>query len=278
MDVKSKRTIIIIGASTGIGFQTAVSLSEKFNVIATVRKETDLHKWHDLSITAYQLDTANLNSIKPIIQKIFEENNFNIDAIFINAGYGQPGAVEDLPLDALRKQFDVNLFAPFEIAKGVIPYFRRKGAGKIIINSSVLGFISLPYRFAYSSSKHALEAMASTLRLELKNTDISVSVIQPGPIDTRFRHTSFMMFKKNIDESRSFHQSQYNLMNKRLSSDKPTSRFTLHPSNCSSVVHKILCSSNPKNYYRVTFPTKVFYLLSKVLPSKIMDKILNKSF
>jgi len=275
---KLKKTILIIGSSSGIGYETAISSSDQFNVIATVRQAADLKRLNELSIKTYLLDMSDLSSINPTITKIFQDHMGDIDAIFINAGYGQPGALEDLPLEALKKQFDVNLFAPFEIAKSVIPFFRQRGEGKIIFNSSILGFISLPYRSAYNSSKHALESIASTLRLELKSTNIFISVIQPGPIDTKFRSTSFSMFDKYIDQKESHHQSQYVFMIDRLTSLKASTGFTLSPSSCSSVVKKIMLSPKPKNYYRITFPTKLFYWLDKILPSTLMDRLLYKSY
>ncbi len=109
-----------------------------------------------------------------------------LDALFNNGAYGQPGAFEDLKPDVLRAQFEANFFGWHDLTARIIPAMRAQGAGRIVFCSSVFGFIAAPYRGAYCASKFAVEALADTLRLELAGTGIKVSLIEPGPIASRF--------------------------------------------------------------------------------------------
>jgi len=196
--------------------------------------------------------------------------------LFNNGAYGQPGAIEDLSRDVLRQQFETNLLGTVELTNLVIPIMRQQGYGRIIQCSSVLGFVALKYRGAYNASKYALEGINDTLRLELQGSGIYVSSIQPGPISTRFRANSLAMYQKTINAENSFHKKTYQALAKRLQKEGAVVPFTLPPD---AVVKKIihaLESRRPKNHYAVTFPTYLFAVLKRILPSRWLDKILGK--
>ena len=153
---------------------------------------------------------------------------------------------------------------------------RYSNEGRIVYISSVLGFVAMPFRGPYVASKFAIEGLVGTLRLELRDTNIKFSSIQPGPIESRFRQNAYLAFQQNVDISSSHYKNQYKLMIKRLKSGK-NAKFTLPPEAVLNSAIHALESSNPKNYYRVTFPTKLFSILGKIFPSKWMDYILNQS-
>jgi short-subunit dehydrogenase len=153
---------------------------------------------------------------------------------------------------------------------------RRQGHGRIIQNSSVLGFVALRYRGAYNASKYALEGLSDTLRLELMGTDIHVSLIEPGPVSSRFRENAFKAYQENIDPDNSVHRDKYLAMEARLKTEGPVVPFTLPPEAVLKKVIHALESRRPRARYYVTFPTYLFGFLKRVLSTRLLDKMLNK--
>jgi NAD(P)-dependent dehydrogenase (short-subunit alcohol dehydrogenase family) len=184
--------------------------------------------------------------------------------------------VEDLSRDVLRAQFETNLFGWHQLTNLVLPVMRRQGHGRIIHNSSVLGFVALRYRGAYNASKYALEGLADTLRLELAGTDIHVSLIEPGPITSRFRENAFAAYKRNIEPDVSAHRGKYMQMEQRLTTKGPVVPFTLPPEAVLKKVIQALESPRPKARYYVTFPTYLFAFLKRVLTDRALDRILGR--
>ena len=161
-------TILITGCSTGIGYSTAKFLQQRgFRVIASARKAEDVARLNSEGFETVQLDLANSDSIQQAVTTVLEWTDGKLDALFNNGAFGQPGAVEDLSRDVLRQQFETNFFGTHELTNLIIPVMRRQGYGRIIYNSSVLGFVAMKYRGAYNASKFALEGLVDTLGLEL---------------------------------------------------------------------------------------------------------------
>ncbi|OUR70808.1 short-chain dehydrogenase [Methylophaga sp. 41_12_T18] len=270
--------VLITGCSSGIGACAARQLHQQgYNVIATVRKNQDILPLQQLGITTIILDLANSDSIQQAVT--FSLNHFNnqIDALFNNGAYGQPGAVEDLSRDVLRQQFETNVFGTQELTNLIIKQMRQQGFGRIIYNSSVLGFISMAYRGAYNASKYAVEGLADTLRQELNGSGIHVSLIEPGPILSQFRANAFTKYQQHIDKDASFHKQTYLSMEQRLTKQGPAAPFTLPPE---AVVKKLLHaieSKRPKVRYYVTFPTYLFAVLKRLLPHRWLDWVLLKA-
>jgi NAD(P)-dependent dehydrogenase (short-subunit alcohol dehydrogenase family) len=158
--MNTAKTILITGCSTGIGYQTAVTLQQRgHKVIASTRKPEDVTRLTAAGFTALQLDLADSASIQRAVQAAITLTDGNIDALFNNAAFGQPGAVEDLSRAVLREQFETNLFGTHELTNLIIPLMRKQGHGRIIYNSSVLGLVAMKYRGAYNASKFALEGL-----------------------------------------------------------------------------------------------------------------------
>lgn len=277
MDKHSKmKSVLITGCSSGIGLCIAKGLKEKgYRVFASARSRDDVKNLQNLGFESLLLDLSSSESINAAVFKLYEMTD-NIYALINNGAYGQAGALEDISRDALDIQFQSNVFGWHELTNLILPRMRNVNAGRIIYISSVLGFVAMPFRGPYVASKFAIEGLIGTLRLEFSNTNIKFSSIQPGPIESKFRENAYLAFKKNVDISNSHYQDQYKIMIKRLQSGKNV-KFTLPPEAVLKNALHALESSNPKNYYRVTFPTKLFALLGNILPSRWMDYILNKS-
>ena len=277
MDSSSKlKSVLITGCSSGIGLCLAHGLrSEGYRVFATARKSNDVAKLKVLGFEAFLLDLSSSGSINAAIKELYQKTD-NLYALINNGAYGQAGALEDISRDTLEKQFQSNVFGWHELTNLILPRMRRENIGRVIYISSVLGFVAMPFRGPYVASKFAIEGLVNTLRLELSDTSIKFSLIQPGPIESKFRANAYLAYKENVDSKQSNYQAQYDLMIKRLDSDK-NAKYTLPPEAVLKCALHALKSSSPKIHYRVTFPTKLFSFLGRILPSSLMDKILNQS-
>lgn len=274
----SRATILITGCSSGIGYhaaQTCHALGHQ--VIATCRHLDDVQRLNQEGICCVQVDLADSASIHQGMQQILELSHQRIDVLFNNAAFGLPGAVEDLSRDALRFQFETNVFGTQELTNLVIAVMRQQGHGKIIYNSSILGFAAMPYRGAYNASKFAVEGLADTLRLELKSANIQVSLIQPGPIISKFRENAFAQFQRWVFGKPSAHQTNYDAMVTRLETVGPSAPFTLEPEAVTHCLLHAIQSKKPKIRYRVTVPTRVFAILKRLLPTRWLDTLLMKA-
>ncbi len=272
-----QRNVIITGCSSGIGRCVAEGLKQRgYRVFATARKKCDVDALIKSGFESVQLDLANSASIHSAFVTILDKADGEIYALFNNGAYGQPGAVEDLSRDVLRQQFEVNLFGTHEITNLVLPVMRKQGYGRIIQNSSVLGFVALQFRGAYNMSKYALEGLTDTLRLELMGTNIHISLIEPGPIESRFRKNALIAFEENISVENSPFENAYKKLVERLKAEGPVVPFTLGPEAVLDKVIHALESKKPKLRYYVTFPTYLFGTLKRVLSTRVMDKVLKK--
>ena len=273
--IPDKKSILITGCSSGIGHYVAQALQQRgYRVFATARNPNDVAALEATGLESFQLDLQDSASLHAAVDAILQRTNNRLDALFNNGGFGLPGAIEDLTRENLRYQFETNLFGTIELTNRVIPVMREQGHGRIIQNSSILGFISPPFRGAYNSSKFALEGIYDALRIELQNSGIQVVLIQPGPIDSHFRHNALVEFEQHVDVSASVHREKYNRMIERLKKDGPTTQFTLPPSAVYKKVLKALELQNPRPRYSVTFPTVLFRFLKRILSDRALDKIL----
>ena len=269
------KSILITGCSTGIGYCVAKGLQERgYRVFATARRTESVEALNNEGMESLQLDLDDSASIRAAVDEVLKRTGGELYALFNNGAYGIPGAVEDLSRDTLRTQFETNVFGWQELTNLVIPVMRRQGYGRIIQNSSVLGFVAMPFRGAYNASKFAIEGLSDTLRLELADTDIHISLVEPGPILSQFRATGVKMLEKHIDIENSIHHERYKGVLKRLKKEGPAVPFTLPPEAVLKKVIHALESHRPKTRYYVTFPTYLFGYLKRLLPDRLMDKIL----
>ena len=276
--MNNQKSILITGCSSGIGLYTAQHLHKLgYQVFASARKTADVEHLKQLGLNALQLDLDDSLSIKNAVLRILEQTNGKLYALFNNGAYGLAGAVEDLSREALRAQFETNLFGTMELTNLVLPIMRKQGYGRIIQNSSILGFAAMPYRGAYNCSKFALEGITDTLRQELDGTNIHISLIEPGPIISDFRKNAHAAFNRYIDSENSVHKEQYASMLQRLEKEGAAAPFTLGPEAvCEKVLHA-LQAKRPQVRYYVTKPTYIMGYLKRILSSRMMDKILIKA-
>ena len=266
--------IVITGCSTGIGFETAKYLqSQGIKVYPTVRNESHLQVLRAFGLeNVMKLDVTKPEDITAVIESVIAEDG-KIDVWFNNAGYGQPGAIEDIRTYLLKEQFDVNVFGLHECTRQIIPIMREQGYGKIIQHSSVLGLVSLKARGAYNASKYAIEGLTDTLRLELDGTNIYAVLLNTGPITSNFRKTAIKKLKDNIDIEHSIFKDEYL---KHLSADKSSVPFNQEAISVAKVVHKIILSDRPKPRYYITKATYILGYLKRFLSSSMLDRVLLK--
>lgn len=272
----SGKTILITGCSSGIGAHCARALKLKgWRVFATVRREEDRTALEGYGIETFLMDYADLDSIHRLVDDVTARTGGTLDALFNNGAYGQTGAVEDLTVDVLKAQFDANFFGWHELTRLVVPIMRRQGHGRIVQCSSILGVVPAPYRGAYTASKFALEGLSITLRMELAGTGIHVSLIEPGPIDSRFLATALEKFLGNIDYRNSVHAASYERQLHRLKGER-RAKGKLGPEAVLAVLEKALASPNPKTHYAVTTVAKQGMLLKKLLPADMFYKLISR--
>jgi len=274
----TQRSVLITGCSSGIGLASARAMKARgWRVFATARTPDDLARLKDeLGVESLHLDYTDPDSIAAAADHVLAATGGGLTALFNNGAYGQPGAVEDVPPQALREQFEVNVIGWHDLTRRVIPAMRARGEGRIVQCSSVLGLIAAPYRGAYCASKFAVEALSDALRMELAGTGIHVSLIEPGPIATRFVAHALEAYRRNIDMESSPHRDVYR---ERLASmeEGGQTTFKLPPE---AVVKKLihaLEAKRPKTRYYVTFPTYAVGFLRRVLPTRALDAVAAKN-
>lgn len=268
-------TILVTGASSGIGAYCARALKrDGWRVFATARKSEDLSALEAAGIESFYLDYRDSDSIAALAQDILTRTNGRLDALFNNGAYAQAGAVEDLPVEALREQFEANFFGWHDLTRRIVPVMRAQGHGRIVHCSSILGLVPVKYRGAYAASKHALEGLMLCMRAELEGTGIHVSLIEPGPIESRIASNGLYWFERNIDIDKSAHREAYQAQLARLKGGGTKSRFKLGP----EAVYKVLCRAlfhpRPRPHYVVTLPAKIGVTLKRILPARMLYKLL----
>jgi len=277
IDDTAKRSVLVTGCSSGIGECVAKALHARgYRVFASVRNPHDRAPFQQAGFECLVLDYADSASIKSAVEQVLEQTGGRLYALFNNGAYGQPGACEDLSREAMRQQFETNVFGWMELTNLVIPVMRAQGYGRIIQNSSILGFAAMQMRGAYNASKFAIEGFSDTLRLELAGTNIHVSLIEPGPVESRFRANAYRAFQQHIDVENSVHRERYGKMIQRFEASGNLQPFTLPPEAVLKRVLHALESRRPRIRYPVTFPTYLFTWLKRVLSDRMLDRILRR--
>ena len=274
----AQKSILITGCSSGIGYDAAHGLrAHGWRVFATCRKPEDVARLRDEGFESFQLDYADPQSISPALKEVLAATGGTLDALYNNGAYACPGAAEDLPREALRAVFEVNVFGWHDLSRQVIPVMRAQGHGRIINCSSVLGLVVAPWRAAYNASKFAIEGLTDTLRIEMQGTGIKVILVEPGPVTSKIRVNSIPHFERWIDWKNSPRKAQYEQgLLTRLYESKGPDRFELPASAVTKKLIHALESPNPKPRYYVTTPTYLMGFLRRILSTRALDRLLSK--
>jgi len=270
------RTIIVTGASSGIGAYCARALrADGWRVFATARKPEDIAALEADGIEAFYLDYREPKSIEALVEDVLARTGGTLGALYNNGGYAQAGAVEDLPTAALREQFEANFFGWHDLTRRIIPVMRPQGSGRIVHCSSILGLVPVKWRGAYSASKHAVEGLMLCLRAELEGSGVHVSLIEPGPIKSKIAANGLYWFEKNIDYESSIHREAYQAQLARLRGGGTKSRFKLNPDAVYAALRHALLSPNPKPHYVVTLPAKIGVILKRFLTASAFYHVMS---
>lgn len=273
-----KRSILITGCSSGIGYDAAHGMrAAGWRVFAACRREEDCARLKAEGFESPRIDYSDEASLESGLAEVLAATGGTLDALFNNGAYACPGAAEDLPRGALREIFEANVFGWHDLTRRVITVMRAQGHGRIVNCSSVLGLVAAPWRAAYVSTKYALEGLTDTLRIEMRDTPIKVILIEPGPVTSKIRMNSIAHFERWIDWKNSPRRAQYEAsLLKRLYESRGPDKFELPPSAVTAKLLRALTTSNPGPRYYVTTPTYLMGALRRLLPSRALDWLIAK--
>lgn len=274
--VQDLRTIIVTGASSGIGACCARALkADGWRVFATARKPEDIAALKAAGIELFYLDYREPELISALVDAVLDRTGGTLGALYNNGAYAQAGAVEDLPVEALREQFEANFFGWHDLTRRIVPVMRAQGQGRIVHCSSILGLTPIKWRGAYAASKHAIEGLMLCMRAELQGSGIHVSLIEPGPVELKIAANGLYWFEKNIDHENSVHRVQYVAQLARLRAGGSKSRLKLQPDAVYAVLRHALLSRRPRPHYVVTLPAKTGVILKRILPASVFYRLLS---
>jgi NAD(P)-dependent dehydrogenase (short-subunit alcohol dehydrogenase family) len=273
----TQKSILITGCSSGIGLDAARTLQARgWRVFATCRAEEDCEALRAEGLESFRLDYDDEANIAAALDEALARTGGTLDALFNNGAYAIPGAVEDLPRAALRANFETNLFGYHDLTRRVIPIMRRQGHGRIVNCSSVLGIVGYSWRGSYVATKFALEGLTDVLRIEMRDTNISVCLIEPGPIPTKFRENGILQFEKWIDWKASARREKYEALLERMYKKTGPDPFELPASAVTEKLIHAIEAPRPRPRYYVTKATYIMGLLRRILPTRMLDWIIAK--
>ncbi|WP_128254711.1 SDR family NAD(P)-dependent oxidoreductase [Falsirhodobacter deserti] len=274
----TQRSILITGCSSGIGYDAAHGLAAKgWRVFATCRSVADCERLATEGLESFPLDLDSPASIQGAVDQVLVRTGGTLDALYNNAAFACPGAVEDVPRDGLRAIFETNLFGTHDLTRRIIPVMRKQGHGRIINCSSVLGLVGVKWRGAYASTKFALEGLTDILRMEMTDTGIHVVLVEPGPITSDMRRKAIPHFERWIDWKASARAEEYHGLLHRLYEDGGTDRWELPASAVTEVLARALDAPRPRPRYYITTPTKAMAVARRILPTRLLDRVLMKA-
>lgn len=266
-----KKVALVTGASSGIGKETSIKLHDNDYIVYSAARR--LEKMKDLEkkgIHTIYIDVNDEKSMLECINKIIE-NEGRIDVLVNNAGYGSYGAIEDVPIDEARRQFEVNIFGLARLTQLVLPYMRENKYGKIVNISSMGGKVYTPLGAWYHATKHALEGFSDCLRLEVQKFGIDVVVIQPGGIKTDWGFIAAENLKKTSAHGVYAQMANKiaNGMEEMYRSDKLTD-----PKVIANTIYKAVVARKPKTRYAKGYMAKIAMFMRKCFGDRIFDKII----
>ena len=278
MTDRAQQTVLITGASSGIGEVTAIYLAEKgYKVIGTSRAEERLGGLRaamsngNLPITPLELDINSDEDVDSVLTQLLEEIG-TVDVLVNNAGYGLWGPVELLSMEELRAQFETNFFAAVRLIKAVLPGMESQRSGTIINVGSVAGRLATPFNGAYSASKFALEGLSESLSHELRPMGISVAIVEPGLYSTNFQKNRVVAKgTRNSGSPYGPHIDRYNRAHRRFD------RLSSDPKEIAKVIHSIIRRRHPTLRHPVGFEARMGMMGARFIPERLFQKMVRKA-
>lgn len=268
--------VLLTGASSGIGYDVAPLLVRYgYTVYGAARRVEKIEELASEGVKALSLDVTDEASMEAAVQQIIDAEG-RIDVLINNAGYGFYGAIEDVPINEARRQFEVNLFGLARLTQLVLPHMRARGRGRILNLSSMAGRITMPLGAWYHATKYALEAFSDALRMEVEEFGIDVVIIEPGSIKTPWGLIAADHLEESSRNGVYAEQAQRVAANmRRLYS--PSSNLS-EPKVISRTILRALEARRPKTRYLVGFGAKPSVFLHTVLPDRLFDKVARRIF
>ena len=261
------KVVIVTGASSGIGLEIACYLSGKGFIVYGASRSAPISK----EFTAIKMDVTSEESVRSVVKEIAEKEG-KIDVLINNAGVGSVGAVEQTPIDDIRKSFEVNFFGVVRTMQAVLPHMRKQNEGKIINISTLGSMIGMPFRGFYSASKGSMDLMTEALRLEIERFGIQACTVHPGDISTNIAAHRIVSLENHDEAYAKTLERAYAEMNASVDHGKDPAVF-------GPIVEKIIHSKKVKrNYYVGSFTEKLGITLKKFLPYYLYERILRSYF
>ena len=280
---ETQKSVLITGATDGLGRATALLLAQRgYRVFAAGRSAEKrgqldmLAREKKLPLESLEMNVCDDASVQGAVAAVFAKAGA-IDVLFNNAGVNYSAAVEDLRMEDWRRQFETNFFGVLRVTQAVVPHMRERRRGRIVMMSSVSGFVTAPTQGAYSASKFALEAMSNALRLELYPFGIQVILIEPGYIVTGIQQAAMELSRPYLQQMES---GPYAPLYQRFLASVTVSRAKSEgtPEDCARVVLRAMEAPNPKPRYGVTRLATVATWLKRLLSDRAVDAIFRRRF
>lgn len=270
-------SVLITGSSSGIGLATCHEMKKRgWRVLAAARKAEDLTRLTEAGFETVAIEMGDSASVGEGAAAALALCDQRLDALVNNAGYGQPGALEDLSVADMRRQFEVNVIGLQDLTNRILPSMIQQGSGRIVHVSSVVGRVALPFMGIYSASKFAVEALADAQRVELRGTGIKISLVEPGPIITRFSQNAVLSSEGKLKEQPSRFAKLYQTELAERDERQSPKPFALPPEAVARKIAHALTAPHPKRRYKVTLPAYLGAGLSRLAPDALVDWILGQ--
>jgi NAD(P)-dependent dehydrogenase (short-subunit alcohol dehydrogenase family) len=274
----TSKTVLITGCSTGIGRATAEHLAAKgWTVYASARRADTIRDLADKGCRTVAVDVCDEGSMRAAVETI-ERAEGAVGVLVNNAGYGQEGPFEEVPMAEVRRQFETNVFGLIRLTQLVLPGMRRQGWGRIVNLSSMGGKLTLPGGAFYHATKHAVEALSDALRFEVQKFGVDVIVVEPGPIKTRFGDTAIDSVKSGTSTSPYAEFNSVLVRRIREAYEGPMGRFAAGPEAVARVIETAITAERPRTRYVVTAAARMLMGLRRWLPDRAFDLFLRTQF
>jgi NAD(P)-dependent dehydrogenase (short-subunit alcohol dehydrogenase family) len=268
--------VLITGCSTGIGRATAERLARAgMTVYATARRPESIEDLKGAGCRTLALDVNDEDSMRSAVEEV-ERAEGAVGALVNNAGYSQSGAVETVPLEDVRRQFETNVFGLLRMSQLVLPAMRREGRGRIVNVSSMGGKLTFPGGGIYHATKHAVEALSDAMRFEVRGFGVDVVVIEPGLIRTQFGEAAVASVPAGDGPYAGFNRAVVAAMERVY--DGPLGRLGAGPDAVAKVIERALTANRPRTRYKVTASARVFMGQRSLLPDRAWDAVVGTSF